>query len=179
MNAPLSSQTADELRASFDGAFSERHVEPSSDVEELLTLTLGTDAYAVRLSQVAGLYADRKLVPLPSARRELLGIVGLRNTLVPVYDLGALLGYAPLETPRWFVLARAKVRVGFACTAPDTLVRVPRSQISARTRIEGAAQPHLTGAVRIGTVLRPLIDLSSVLALVERLAALQARSPTR
>lgn len=179
MTAALANQTAAELRAAFDRTFAEGALGSELELEDVLTLTLGLAGYAVRLAEVAGLYADRKLVPVPSARSELLGIMGLRGELVPVYDLGALLGHAPLNAPRWFVIARAKGRVGFACAAADRLLRVARSEFSERPTLKDAPEPHIAGAVHIGNGLCPLIDLNSVVALVERAGALHARSGAR
>lgn len=105
MSALVSEKLA-QLRRAFDEA---RAIPFSDGAEEqtdnLLGMRISGDAYAIKVSEIAGLATGRKVVPVPGPIPELLGLAGIRGTLVPVYSLGALMGYGShAEQPRWLAL---------------------------------------------------------------------------
>jgi chemotaxis signal transduction protein len=168
VNAPASRlvDVAASLRRAFDQTFAEA---PTSDVaphENVLAIRLGGDPYVLRLNEIAGLHADRKIVAVPSRVKQFLGIVGLRGALVPAFDLGALLGYAPVSEPRWFALARGSATIGLAFETFDAQLQVAKESFSPATK--SAAREHVGGAVRIEGSVRSVIDIGSVLDAVER-----------
>jgi len=153
------------LRQAFDRSFAEAPRGAVNDSEALLAIRLGADPYALRLSEITGVYADKCVSPLPSAVRELLGVAAFRGVILPVYDLRSLLGYAAAPAQRWMMVA-AKRPVAFAFDAVDGHERVARGAIA--TAAEGHNE-HVRDVVR-GRHFRPIIWLTSVLAAVERRA---------
>ncbi len=156
------------LRRDFDLTFAEPARLAQADAEVLLALRVAGEGYAVRLAAVAGLFVDRGIVPLPGTGPELLGIAGLRGGLVAVYDLGALLGYPRSESPRWLALLRSGSTVGLAFEELDGTLRVAPQDLSPAA---GPAHGGLVReVVRAGSVLRPVVDVASVLETIKRLA---------
>lgn len=103
------------LRGDFDAAFAKAPAETAAPAEGLLAIRVQAEPFAVPVAQVAGLCADRLVVPLPTPVRELLGLVCLRGRVVPVYDLAALLlGGSPRPPPRWMLLVRGRAALGLA-----------------------------------------------------------------
>src|SRR5688572_30884567 len=99
---------AGDLRRAFDLTFSEPPAGVAEATESLVALRAGGVAYAVRLAEITGLFADRTIVRLPSPVAEFLGVAGLRHDVVPVYSLRSLLGHALAgKPPRWLITARA------------------------------------------------------------------------
>jgi chemotaxis signal transduction protein len=130
---------------------------------------VGADPYALRLSEIAGLYVDVKIVPVPSSTTQLLGIVSLRGKMASVYDLAALLHYPPAASPRWMILAGASQPVGFAFETFEAHLQVPKASLAEsedRGEASGATRQHVRGAVRAGDVLRPMIHVASVVELI-------------
>jgi purine-binding chemotaxis protein CheW len=152
-----------ELRSSFDRSFSEPHAAPLGALEALLAIRVGADPYALRLSEVGALAADRAITPVPSHNPELLGVAGLRGSIVAVYDLAALLGQPPLSAPRWLGLARGS-RVAFAFSAFEGQLRVDAGQLS---RAELRSHPALTGLLERVQGSCPLIDLPALVVSIE------------
>ena len=152
---------AAELARAFDAGFARAPEAASRALIDLLAIRLGDAPHALRLAQVAGLYARRAIVPLPSSLPELLGLVSLRAAIVPVYDLAALLGRPAQQAPRWLVLAAA-APVALAFDALDGYRRVAPEAILAGP---GEAGPELA---RLDDELKPMVDLRVVL---ERIAA--------
>ena len=166
-----------ELRQSFDRAFAEPQLEESVEAtHELLAIRVGRDPYAVRLSEVGALEADRTITAVPSDHPELIGVAGVRGALVAVFDLARLLGAPEPESSRWLVLAKG-APLAFAFSAFD-------GQLSVRPDAIIAADPSHGGRVREvargGGLSLPVVDLGALIAALEgRPRALAERAAPR
>ena len=157
------------LRRLFDDSFAAAAASKSERLQDLLAIRLGSDPYAIRLSEITGLHAGMKIVAVPSPAAQLLGIVGLRGTLAPIYDLAALLRYPPAASPRWIVLARMPQPVGFAFETFESHLQVPEASLAngeGEGANAGAARQHTSGTVRGAGALRPIIRMASVVELI-------------
>jgi chemotaxis signal transduction protein len=152
-----------ELQRDFDHSFATAPVTELGEFEDVLTVRVGGDPYALRAPEISGLFAGRRVVPLPTRRADLLGMAGIRSALVPVYGLSLVLGYAPSEvaTP-WIALCDKADPVGLAFEDLEGFVRVPRTAVHARTQ-EGSTWRHVTNVVRIRAETRPLVDVGLIL----------------
>jgi chemotaxis signal transduction protein len=163
------SGTATALRSSFDAGFAVAATSMTQPLESLLAIRVGSDPYALRLSQIAGLHADLRIVAIPSPVAQLLGIVGLRGTMAPVYDLAALLRYPSAANPRWMVLAVGSQPVGLAFEGFEAHVQVPKGSLADEDHEASSSattQRHLRGSVRVAGVLRPIIHIASVVEMI-------------
>lgn len=153
------------LRDDFDRSFEEPA--RSHDVEhvELLAVRAGGRPYAIRLSQSAGLHPDRPVVPLPGPLPALLGLAGFAGTVVPVYDLAAVLGHPIAERPRWLVLTAGSPALGLAFHDLDGHLQVPASAIVGESSLRGCVR----GVVELEDGARPIADLVAVRAAVHTL----------
>jgi chemotaxis signal transduction protein len=158
-------QTAAVLRRVFDSSFAAAASSTTDPLEDLLAIRVGTDPYALRLSEIAGLYVDVKIVPVPGPTKQLLGIVSLRGKMAPVYDLAALLHYPPAASPRWLLLAGGAQPVGFAFETFEAHLQVSQASLTVgedRGEGSGATRRPVRGAVRAADILRPMICMVSV-----------------
>jgi chemotaxis signal transduction protein len=161
--------TAAALRKLFDESFAAAAASTTERLENLIAIRVGADPYALRLSEIAGLHAGRKIVSVPSPVAQLLGIVGLRGMMLPVYDLAALLRYPSAPSPRWMVVTGGSQPVGFAFETFEVHVQVPEES-AANGEDEGpgnaTSRPHLRGAVRAAGALRPIIHMASLVEII-------------
>jgi chemotaxis signal transduction protein len=164
---PVSDRLAG-LREDFDRSFTEPARRHDVEHAELLAVRAGGRPYALRLSQTAGLYPDRPVTPLPGPLPALLGVAGFGGTIVPVYDLSALLGHPLPERPRWLVLATGTPPLALAFHELDGHVRVPAASILAETGNQ-AAGDCLRGMVPLAGGTRPIVDLPAARAAVHAL----------
>jgi chemotaxis signal transduction protein len=166
--APTDS-TAAALRRHFDESFAAPAASRPEPAEDFLAIRVGADPYALRLSEISGLHVGVKIVPVPSPAAQLLGIVGIRGTMAPIYDLAALLRYPPTMNSRWFVVARGRQPVGFAFETFESHLQVPRASLAdgdgEDPETDGTLH-HTRGAVRVAGALRPIIQLASVLEMI-------------
>lgn len=153
------------LREEFDQSF--QIAAGAGGVEQLdfLVLRIAGDLYALRLSEVASLQANRTVVPVPSVLPELLGIAGFRGTLTPVYDLGALLGYSPGDALKWLVVAHWPTPIAFAFDRLSAHLRASTDRVSLAATGTNAT---IQGAVHDGRSAVPLLHLPSLVEGIAR-----------
>ena len=163
------SETATALRSGFDRSFAEPHEAREGAFEYFLAIQVAGLPRAMSLSDIAGLYSDRRIVMIPGSARELLGIANVRNAIVPIYSLGALLGFHGGSTSRWIVLVRAPEPVGFAFERLESTLHVPSERVTPDAEL-GAGGPS-RGVVRMDPI-RPIVNVASALEVIRRLVAL-------
>jgi purine-binding chemotaxis protein CheW len=163
------SDRAAELRDAFDRSFAQPSNAGAEAVENLLAISIGVDRYALRLADVSGLFADKKVTWLPSSVSELRGIAGFRGSVLPVYDLGMLLGYPRAAAPRWLVVTPL-TPVALAFEGFDGYLNVRREAIVSEARAE-AREGHVREVVQAADRVRPVISLTSVLEWIRHRAS--------
>jgi purine-binding chemotaxis protein CheW len=155
------------LRRDFDQSFAQPPLGAERAALDFLAIRVAGDPYAIRLSEVQSLHADRKLVRAPSELPELLGLSGFRSVLTPVYDLSQLLGYGPQPPMRWLVVAASVSPIAFAFGQFDSLLRVSAERVSAPEPESGNAPA--AGGVVLGTGgALPLLHLPSLVEAIAR-----------
>jgi purine-binding chemotaxis protein CheW len=158
---------AGELRLAFDRSFAEAVRRDATPTEDLLAFRVGSEPYALRLSEIAGLFADRQITRLPGGVDALLGFAGFRGAIVPVYDLHVLFGRPKIETPRWLALASA-VSVAFAFETFDGHLRVSRDAVVPQ-QADKQSQQLIREFVSTEALARPVVHLPSVLDAIQKL----------
>jgi purine-binding chemotaxis protein CheW len=154
------------LRDTFDRAFAAAPDTEAAPVENLVAVRLSHEPFAIRLSDISGLFADKAVVSLPASAPALLGVAGFRGSIVPVFSLPALLGYAGEGALRWLVLAGGERRVGLAFDRFEGHLQVPRSAIAADEKGERQRR-FVKEIIRAPDGARPLIHMASVIEAIE------------
>jgi chemotaxis signal transduction protein len=152
------------LRRAFDQSFADVPRAAAGSQVDLLAIRVGGDGYVLRLLEVGGLFVDRPVTPVPTPFPELLGVAGFRASLVPVYDLGVLLGYPGSEAPRWMVSTTGEPSVGLVF---DQFERQIRASQGAFAPDESRAHAHVRELATTSDGVRPVIFLPSVLEAIE------------
>lgn len=172
-------ERAAELRRVFDRSFAEAPGSAVIDYENLVAIRVTDDPYAIRVAEIAGVFAGKRFTPLPGSLPELLGIAGFRGAIVPVYDLAMVLGHSRSRAgaPRWLVLA-AQLPVGLAFDRFDGHLRVGRETVSPAKNLEANQDVvrELVGGAAFG---RPIVRVAAVLEAIGRRLRQEARSKER
>jgi purine-binding chemotaxis protein CheW len=154
-------QRAADMRSSFDAAFAAPRRPEVGVKTDLLAVRAGDEAYAIRLSEVGGLFSVRKITRVPGGHAALLGIAGFRGALVPVYNLRAALGLAGTRTPRWLVLAAA-APVALAFDVFEGHLRVPADAITPQ-QSQAASRFYAPDFIRTEAAVRPVLHLDALI----------------
>jgi chemotaxis signal transduction protein len=164
MTASLTSfaERAAELRTTFDRGFTVPLRTDATAKLDLLGIRVGEEVYALRLSEVGGLFVDRKFTRIPASNAVLLGIAGFRGVLMPVYSLRTLLGHSGRQTARWLVVAAA-TPIALAFDTFEGHLRVSGDTVLPR-QSHGPNQGFAPELARTGDVIRPIIHLPSVIS---------------
>lgn len=160
-------ERAAQLREAFDRSFAESPRTGVVAVHDLLAIRVGTHRYVVRLAELSGLTADKKVTRVPSPMPALRGIASFKGTVLPVYDLGMLLGRQQAAAPRW-IFVTAVTPVALAFEGFDGYLRVPAEDIVSQERAEAHVR-HVREVVQAGGLAQPLISLASVLESIRSL----------
>jgi chemotaxis signal transduction protein len=156
---------AAELRLAFDRSFADPVRLDTAATQALLAIRVGAEPYAMRLSEIAGLFADKKITQVPGSDAALIGVAGFRGAIVPVYSLQALLGHSSTQTPRWLVIAAAApVALAFESFEGQLLVS-PDVILAAQSR--GEMRSFVQEFVRTQNFSGPVMHLPSVLGAVK------------
>ena len=153
-----------QLRTDFDNGFAQAP-RISADHESVVQIRVGGEAFAIRTGDIAGLVKSRKIVPLPSRMPELLGLTALRGSLIPVYDLAALLGLSPGPGPSWLILATGDTPIGLAFEGFEGR-QVPE-WLSERSE-----RHYVRQLVRTGSTVRAVLDVPGLSEAIRKRAGI-------
>jgi chemotaxis signal transduction protein len=161
VNPYRATERAAELRLAFDHGFAQPISIDTTFKEDLLAIRAGGQPHAIRLSEISGLFADKKIIRIPGSDPALRGVAGFRGTILPVYGLESFLGGAGNQTPRWLAVAVA-APVAFAFETFERQLRVARDQFMPQASRPDALS-HVREFVRTQNFVGPVICLASIL----------------
>lgn len=153
------------LRQEFDRSFAEAPAAQIQGAQMLLQITCGGTAYALQLSEMSGLIADVPITPFTTPITELVGIAGIRGSLLPVYDLGALLGHRSDAPLRWTARTGGDAPLGLAFERLERHLKIRVDAIAPRN--DGhPSRAHCPAIVHLPDAALPLISIASILETV-------------
>ena len=132
LNDSIEGNKAAQLRQAFDRTFALPPSGTSPEVEDLLTIRVAGDPYAIRLLDIAEIITERRVVSVPAATPDLLGLAGIRGGIVPVFGLSSILGYdADPGAPRWMIICGSEDPIALAFPDFEGYLRLPASALHA------------------------------------------------
>ena len=158
---------AAQLREAFDRSFADLPSHAAAAAERFLAIRIGGHPHAVRMAEISGLFADKKITPLPGPVAELIGLVTIRGTLLPVYDLGLLLDCPRATMPRWLLTAAAGP-VGLAFDQFDGYLAAQSEPAALGEPPTSPGDRHRRDFLHAG-IAQPVVHLVSVLETIKGL----------
>jgi chemotaxis signal transduction protein len=155
------------LRRAFDASFAEPVRGTGVKAEAFVGIRVSGNRVALRLSEISGVFAGKKVTQLPGSTPGLMGIAGFRGAIVPVYDLGALLGYPVATTQRWMAVSSDKTPVAFAFDFFEGHLRIARGDLALAVSGDGAGS-YVREVARIDSSVCPIIHTPSLLEAIKK-----------
>lgn len=145
---------------------------------ELLSFRLSHERYAVRLTSIRQIIRLMPITTVPRAPEYVLGILSLRGTIIPVFDLHRRLNLEtaqPTRQSRIVVVAEDKFMAGFIVDQVEQVVRVSDSSIEPPPpTLAGVEAEYIEGIGRSGNQMIILLDLAKLLVPVARAQEIKA-----
>lgn len=134
---------------------------------EFVTFSAGDQSFSIEITQVREIRRWSPVTALPHAPNEVLGVMNLRGSVIPIYDLAARfgLGQTP-ENPRNVIVVamHGGQTVGLLVEAVSEILSVSRDQIQETPDIRSEmARQSITGVIPIENGMTRVIDLGAVL----------------
>ena len=142
---------------------------------EFVTFQAGGQSFSLDITHVREIRRWTAVTPLPHAPKEVLGVMNLRGSVIPIYDLSARFGLGPTpESPRNVVVVAMidGQTVGLLVEAVSEILSVQRSQIQDTPDVRSdSARQSITGVIPIDEGMTRVIDLAAVIQSKGRQAA--------
>lgn len=164
--------TVDELKRSFDQAFALPLSNQVTEYEKLILIQVAGNAFALLLNEIVSIEVDRKIVPLPAQGPPLLGLSGIQNKLIPIFDLNVLLGYSREDrsTKRWIAVCGKPEPIGLAFDLLEGQIRIPTGEwLAAKASTDhGHSVKFTQGALQKDSKTFYVLDLPAIIQNVSK-----------
>lgn len=134
---------------------------------QLIAFSIGEQTYGVEITTVREIRAWSGTTPLPNTREYVRGVINLRGTIVPIFDLRARFGDGLTEATKNHVVVVMSVGekwVGLLVDAVSDILTVSRDDIHAVPEGNSLDVELLNGIVTHDARMVGLIDLKSVIS---------------
>jgi purine-binding chemotaxis protein CheW len=139
-------------RAAFDG--------PG---EQFATFTIGSEEYGVDITAVREIKGWTPTTNLPNAPAHMRGVINLRGTIVPIFDLRARFGGGETEVTSRHVIVVVRIEtrtVGILVDAVSDILTLGSEEIKPVPEVDcGIDASFLTGLVNVEERMVALLDL--------------------
>ncbi|MDT8395461.1 MAG: chemotaxis protein CheW [bacterium] len=186
-NKVIASARDEDSLSSLKEVLMSQHVEKKEEEEEqlqLLTFMLGGEEYALNIMDIKEIIRPRECTEVPRAPEYILGIISLRGTIIPIFDVNKRLGL-PVGlrgAQNRIVVVRSREHLfGLHVDSVVQVMDIPLSSIEPPPEILGGVEgDYLRGVGKIDDRLIILLNLGRILAMEEEQgSARQALSPGR
>lgn len=144
-------------------------------VVEFVTFFAGGQSFSIDITDVREIRRWSPVTPLPHAPTEVLGVMNLRGSVIPIYDLAASFGLpaTPENARNVIVVAMHDGQVlGLLVEAVSEILSVPRHQIQETPDVRSdTARQTVTGVITVGEGMTRVIDLGAVVQARQKLGA--------
>ncbi len=132
---------------------------------QLIAFSIGEQTYGVEITTVREIRAWNGATPLPNTREYVRGVINLRGTIVPIFDLRARFGEGQTSATKNHVVVVMSVGekwVGILVDAVSDILTIDKNDIHAVPEGNGGDTELLNGIVTHESRMVGLIDLQAV-----------------
>ena len=169
LNDSIEGNMAAQLREAFDRTFALPPSGASPEVEDLLTIRVAGDPYAIRLLDIAEIVTERRVVSVPAVTPDFLGLAGIRGGIVPVFGLSSILGYgSDSRAPRWMMICGSEQPIALDFSDFEGYLRLPASALHADENF-GTAREHVKYVNQVASTpdgVRAVISIPLIMATI-------------
>lgn len=151
---------------------------PDDATRQFITFTIGAEEYGVDIMAVREIKGWMATTRLPNAPRHVRGVINLRGTIVPIFDLRARFGQGLTEATKTHVVVIVSIGarvVGLLVDAVSDILAISASGILPVPEMERTVDvDYLSGLVTVDGRMVALLDLDRLLDINQLVAAQEA-----
>lgn len=133
---------------------------------EFVTFWAGGQSYCLDIARVREIRRWGPITPIPHAPVGVLGVINLRGSVIPIYDLAARLGLPPTtENPRNVIVVAMNGGeiIGLLVESVSKIISVVRDRIQAIPELRPeATRQGITGLITLDDGMTRVVDLAGV-----------------
>ncbi len=134
---------------------------------QLIAFSLGEQTYSVEITTVREIRAWNGATPLPNTKEYVRGVINLRGTIVPIFDLRARFGggkTSPTKTHVVIVMSVGEKWVGILVDAVSDILTIKKDDIHPVPESNSSSDVELLrGIITHNEKMVGLIDLQAVI----------------
>ena len=138
-----------------------------SDANQFLTFSLGDEEYGVDILKVQEIKGYVPTTRIPNSPPDVVGVLNLRGTIVPIVDLRRKFGMESMEYTPFTAIVVVVVRervMGVIVDSVSEVVNIPPSDIQPAPDFGNSmSTTMLQGMAKMGDSLITLLDIDTVL----------------
>ena len=128
---------------------------------------LNGEKYGIDINRVNGIEREQHIVSVPNSPRNIKGIINLRGTIVPVYNLAKKFNapdVAP-ENSQLIIIKVGEMHIAVEVEEVQEIFNIPGSSISEVPKIiKGGKTAYILEIAKIGNELLIILDVDSLLS---------------
>lgn len=142
---------------------------------EFVTLVAGGQSYCIEITQIREIRRWTQVTSLPYAPHAVLGLMNLRGAVIPIIDLAAKLGFAPIEATSRHVVIVVAIEgrtIGLLVDSVSEILTI-KSDVVRDTPVmdDDEGLQFISGVIALEDEMTRVIDLGTMIPDVERTAA--------
>lgn len=141
--------------------------EKSDGLSEFVTFYSGGQSFSIDIGKVREIRRWGPFTPVPHAPQGVLGVMNLRGSVIPIYDLAARLGLSPtVENPRnvIVVVLHGAQTLGLLVESVSEIMSLPSDAIQTPPDLRADLGPQtISGLINTDTGMTQIIDLDVII----------------
>lgn len=138
----------------------------SADARQFLTFSLGDEEYGIDILKVQEIKGYTATTRIPNSPRDVVGVLNLRGTIVPIVDLRSKFGLDTIEYNQFTAVIVVVVQnrvMGMIVDSVSEVMNIPAGSVQPPPEFGGVRLTMLRGMVKVGEKLITLLDIDAVL----------------
>lgn len=138
-------------------------------MKQYVIFNVGDYSFGVDILEIVEIIKPTKIVKLPAAPQYVEGIIDLRGTSVPVYNLAKRLEIdSKAETQKIIIVELSKFQIGFLVDDVSEILKIEDEKIEkVNENIKGIKRRFIDSVAHLGEDLIIILDLKNVLTMDE------------
>ncbi|WAM36837.1 chemotaxis protein CheW [Caldicellulosiruptor acetigenus] len=138
-------------------------------MRQYVIFNVGDYSFGVDILEIVEIIKPNKIVKVPSMPQHVEGIIDVRGTSVPVYNLAKRLEIdSKVESQKIIIVELSKFQLGFLVDDVSEILKIEDDKIEkASESIRGIKRKFIDSIARVGDDMIIILDLKNVLTMEE------------